>query len=105
MALHWEWNDRIGEVTDERGYTSNIYRGNSFMIACHQWEENGEKYYSLAWFFADKAHLKNCLGLTKGYEPINYDWVSFRLDTKYKETAEFVAAVAKAKLKLKIELY
>lgn len=44
MALHWEWNDKISEVTGERCYIFNIYRGNAFMIACHQWEENGEKY-------------------------------------------------------------
>lgn len=109
MAINWQWTDKMGEVTDKRGYTSNLYRGNCFMIAVNEWKnKDGIEQYSLAWFFADERHAKNCLGLTKEYQEnsVNdYHWAKFKLDTEYKETAKFIALLAKANAEVEIELY
>lgn len=108
MSLNWQWNDKVGEVTDERGYTCNIYRGNAFMIAVNEYTKDGGDYYSLAWFFADERHAKNCLGLSKEYKensPSDYNWTKFKLNTKYKETGKFIKMLADAKAKVNIELY
>lgn len=111
MSLNWQWSDKMGEVTYKDGSTkSNLYRGNCFMIAVNEWvSKEGVEQYSLAWFFADEAHAKNCLGLTKGYEdnsPDDWGWLSFKLDTSYKETGKFLQLLAKAKAKgITITLY
>lgn len=105
MALQWNWDDKMGKCTTQNGINLNLYRGNAFMIAIHEFEQDGKELYSLAWFFADKDHCKNCLGLTKGYTGIEFDWQSFELDTKYKETEQFITMLAKAKQKVSITLY
>lgn len=109
MSLNWQWNDKMGEVTDKRGYTSNLYRGNAFMIAVNEFKQDGEDVYTLAWFFCDKKHLENCIGLSKGYEENSigeWGWKKFRLNTRYKETAIFLQALCKAKATdIEIELY
>lgn len=102
MSINWNWNDKMGKVTDERGFVSNLYRGNCFMIAINEFTNNeGIKQYSLAWFFADETHLKNCLGLTKEYKEnsINdYHWKEFELNTEYAETWKFAKLIASQKL-------
>lgn len=108
MSINWNWTDKMGEVTDNRGYTANLYRGNCFMIAVNEFQKDGKDLYSLAWFFADETHMKNCLGLTKGYEEESYkdfNWESFKLNTKYKEVPKFISALCKANAEIKIELY
>lgn len=109
MSINWQWTDKMGTVTDERGYTSNLYRGNCFMIAVNEFkDERGVDVYSLAWFFADETHLKKCFGLTKGYEenhPNDYHWQKFELNTEYKETAKFIQYLAKAKANVEIKLF
>lgn len=109
MSLRWDFNDKIGscKMDNYLGEETevNIYKGNAFMIACEEWTEDGKGFYNLAWFFVDKEHCKNCLGLTKGYDKIDYKWKSFKLNTAYKETEQFIQMLAKAKLPIKIELY
>lgn len=109
MSINWNWTDKMGEVVDERGYQSNLYRGNCFMIAVNEWtDKDGVDRYSLAWFFADKKHCQNCLGLTKEYKENSvkdYKWKKFKLDTDYKETAQFLQILARANAELEIELY
>lgn len=71
MALRWSFKEKAGTVTeiiDGQEYTYNFYEGNALMIVLHEYEENGEQYYNLHWFFGDEAHAKNCLGLAKGHE-------------------------------------
>lgn len=77
MALNWNWNEKIGELTitetlnkECREFTYNLYEGNAFLILIREWDEDGEKMYSMNSFFLDKTHAKNCLGLTKGYNNI-----------------------------------
>lgn len=104
MSLNWQWSDKMGECTYSNGHKSNLYRGNCFMIAVNEFD-NGT--YNLAWFAADEQHLKNQLGLTKGYDGCFHDFgiVEMKLDTKYKEVAKFLNLIARAHACVKIELY
>lgn len=104
MALNWQWNDKMGECTYENGHKTNLYKGNALTIAIHEHEDNT---YTLAWFACDTDHLKNMLGITKGYDNVfkHFGIVELRLDTKYKETEKIIQLFAKAKMKIKIELY
>ena len=103
MALTWNWDKKMCKCTMKNGCELNLYRGNAFVIAI--WESDKDDTYQLAWFFANKDHAKNCLGLTKGYDNIQIDWDTFELDTSYKETEQFVQLLAKAKEKVTIKLY
>lgn len=71
MALNWSFKEKAGTVTERRGdqeVTFNFYVGNAFMIVPHEYEENGEQYYNMQWFFIGEDHAKNCLGLSKGHD-------------------------------------
>ena len=109
MSLNWEWTDKMGEVTYEDGHTDVLYQGNALMIAVNHYETaDGSKYYQLAWFAADKDHLKNLLGFSKN-DKTNYlsHWgvKSLRLNTGYKSVPKIVEALTKAKTDITIELY
>lgn len=103
MSLNWTWDDKMGTCTYENGEKNNLYRGNALTIAIH--EDNG--YYNLVWFAADENHLKNMLGLNKGYENIVKKWgiKELELNTEYKETVKIVNLMTKAKMKINIKLY
>lgn len=107
MSLNWEWSDKMGEAIYETGETQNIYRGNAHMIAVYEYEAEGQKMYQLTWFAADREHLKNMLGLKKGYDNVikNRGIKKLRLNTEYPETRTIVSDFAKAKMKIEIELY
>ena len=86
MALHWQWDEKVGEMTvDElhhddppRTIHLSLYRGNAFLIMLHEFKnEKGEDVWTMWNFFADKQHMRNCLGLTKGDDDGNL------LDTPY----------------------
>ena len=75
MALHWQWNEKCGEMVfrekDGREYTLSLYEGNALLIMLHEYkDETGEDYYNMWSFWADEARAKNCLGLSKGYDNI-----------------------------------
>lgn len=114
MALNWQWNDKMGEVLYKDGSKQNLYEGNALMIALHEYEENGEKYYSLTWFADDKTHLKNMLGLSRNYSNENrfakkFGIVGFRFNTRYATipaiVSDLIRGYAKSKSPLTIELY
>lgn len=108
MSLNWQWKERIGSCTYVNGSKSFLYVGNAFLIALNEWEENGKNLYSLAWFAADKKHMENQLGLTKEWKKNSFNdfqITEFCLNTKYKETAQFIQLLAKAKANVKIQLY
>lgn len=72
MALTWQWKDKCGEAivqqtwnNETKDFTVNLYEGNAYLIFINEWEEKGENLYSLYTFFADKEHMRNCLGLNK----------------------------------------
>lgn len=72
MSLNWRWDEKCGEATfedtyfgDNRVYTVNLYEGNAYLIFINEYTEDGVDKYSLSTFWADKEHMKNCLGLNK----------------------------------------
>lgn len=103
MALNWDWDKKMGTCTMD-GTELSLYRGNAFCIALKEYENDT---YSLMWFAADKNHMKNMLGLSKGFTNIVEDWgiTELRLNTEYKETAEMITLLAKAKMEITIKLY
>lgn len=105
MSLNWQWSDKMGECVYNNGYKSNLYRGNALTIAIN--ENDKDNTYTLAWFAADEAHLKNMLGLTKGYDNVfkEFGIKTLRLNTEYKETQTIIKLLAKAKVPVTIELY
>lgn len=111
MSLNWEWSDKMGECiydssrqSAEHPFVCNLYRGNAQIIAVNEFPDGT---YSLAWFSADKQHLRNMLGLTKGHQNVfkDFEITKMRLNTRYKEVATIVSDFAKAKLPITIELY
>lgn len=103
MSLNWQWSDKMGECTHSNGLKTNLYRGNAFTIALYEKDNT----YSLSWFAADEAHMKNMLGLTKGYDNcfIDFGITEMRLNTKYKETAKLVQMLAKSRTPITVTLY
>lgn len=70
MSLNWQWNQKCGTATfydklAEKEFTVNLYEGNAYLIFLNEW---GDGRYSLYSFWADKQHMNNCLGLSKGYK-------------------------------------
>lgn len=70
MALRWDFKAKSGTITTAKDGTKNWYEGNALMIVLNEWKEEETDYYSLAWFFLDKDHAKNCFGLNpkEGYK-------------------------------------
>ncbi len=99
MSLNWNFKtDKIG-TWEETGYngnkiTFNLYSGNALLIALYETDDT----YSLQNFYCDKDHMKNCLGLTKGYENIHKDVIDLILTLRadYRYTKDIVSAFAKA---------
>ena len=79
MALHWNWNAKIGGLLirqGERDFTINVYKGNALAIFIHEYtNDKGQESYSMYNFFCDKEHFRNC---AKSY---NYaeEWVKLTL--------------------------
>lgn len=69
--LRWQFDSSIGTVTEVypngNEFTYTLYKGNAFMIALYQYDyqEDGTFTWSMHWFWADKEHMKNCLGVGK----------------------------------------
>lgn len=122
MALRWNWDEKCGEATfvdtfrEEDGpktYTVNLYVGNAYLIFLNEWEEDGHNMYSLSTFWADKEHMKNCLGLNKkgGYtENIHNKPYSkltkIRLNkSKCRYTKDIVTALVQAFDNIEIEIF
>lgn len=69
MSLNWDFNtDKMGYILYKDGTRKPMYNGNAFVIINNEWEENGERYYSLYNFYADETHAKRCLGLDSKYK-------------------------------------
>lgn len=115
MALHWRWEDKVGEAVirqqGDKEYTMSLYEGNAFLIMLWEWEEDGEEKWNMYTFFADEQHMKNCLGLNKkgGYENIfdgRDELVKIRINkAKYHYTEKLVKALVKAFDNITIEIY
>ena len=116
MALQWNFKDKCGEAVlvqnnedKTREFTLNLYVGNAYLIMLSEYEENGENMYSLYSFWADKKHMENCLGLSKGYDNIDTGYQTFskfRLDMeKCRYWKQIAPAIKKAFPDIVIELY
>lgn len=77
MSLYWDWNKKVGEVTFtqeidgvKKDFVSNLYNGNACLIMVYEYtdENDGKEKYQLTGFFADKTHMKRCLGIDKRYK-------------------------------------
>lgn len=121
MALHWQWDEKCGEATirqkesdgGETEYTVSLYTGNACLIMLYEREENGQEVYSLWSFWADKQHMKNCLGLNKkeGFTSNQYAGpfqriTKIRLNkAKCRYFKDIVPALAQAFDELTIEIF
>ena len=123
MALHWSWSDNCGEITvrssfpgeEPQEHTVRLYDGNALLIMINEFkdEDTGENLYALYNFFADKQHMKNCLGLNKknGYADNMFQTdhqtiTKIRLDkSKCRGWKDIVTAFAQAFDDIVIELY
>lgn len=116
MALQWDWDEKIGEVTVEetfngetRQITEKLYEGNAFLIFINEWEENEKRMYSLCNFFLDKIHAKNCLGLVAGKRNIFTGYMTItklRINKKKSRNfKEIVNMFAQAFNNIDIEVY
>lgn len=113
MALTWKWDDKCGEITERmetadgvQEYTFNMYDCNGLAMWLSEWEEKGEQWHALRGFFADEAHAKKCLGLTKGYpDNIHNNWIKVKLNVAYPKMRKLANLLVKAFNDLKIELY
>lgn len=107
MALRWDWKEKVGTAQIEQNgveFTCNLYQGNAFLIFLYEYTgEDGEGYYQMHMFFADKQHMNNILGLSKDYRWDNdMDTDRERLKSitiykdKYSYTKDLVTALCKA---------
>ena len=114
MAIIWDWDKKIGRcfmtATDKDGNKGvaelDLYQGNAYLIAIQ--EDKEEETYQLVWFATDKNHLKNMLGLSKGFDNCIKDWgiLSIHLNgAKYKDAAEVAGLFLKAKMDTEFILY
>ena len=119
MALHWDWDERCGEITlsqmQEDGtwtdYPLRLYTGNCCLIMLHENDEADT--YNVNGFFVDVQHMKNCLVLNKkdGYTDNRYNTdiqriTRLRLNkSKAHYWKDIIAAFSKAFDDLTIELY
>ena len=124
MALRWDWKNKIGEVVincvwcedgkhKRKDVTYSLYQGNAYMICIYEYKEDGEDMYNLRWFWADKEHMKNMLGLNpkKGYsenchEDEYHKWKKIRINKKKcNYFKDIIPALAQGFDDLDIEIY
>lgn len=115
MALHWLWKDKVGTAYIQHKsieYQYSLYQGNAYLIFIYEYEEEGQSYYQLHRFLADKDHAKNMLGLNKkdGYTMNEFDQESEKLvkvrlkKSKLRKPAELIGLLVQAFDSLVIEL-
>lgn len=65
MALNWNWDNKIGKAIYNDGTEVQLYRGNAYIIACREWDDNGQSLFSVSWFAVNRNHMKDLLGISK----------------------------------------
>ena len=121
MAVVWSWDEKCGEATFMVQFgngleeiTSNLYKGNAYLIFVNEFEEDGVAKYSLNNFWVDEQHMKNSLGLNpkRGEDNYNYfDQPRYRMTkirinkAKCRYWKKIIAALAQSFDDLIIELY
>lgn len=120
MSLNWKWDEKCGEAifrqsigNETKDFTKTLYEGNALLIFLSEWNEDGVDKYSLYSFWADKEHMKNCLGLNKkrGYTENIFDdglakLVKIRLNKKKcRNVKDIVTALVQAFDNIEIEIF
>lgn len=117
MAVTWQWSEKLGSMNFTQkhneevfNYTLNLYGSNCLAAIIYDFkdEETGKDMYQFNSFWNDAQHLKNCLGLTKGYNDL-YGYEDnklelIRLNTYYEKDALTIAKLF-SKAGYKVELY
>ena len=107
MSLNWRWEDKMGTCVVD-GYKNGelteveciLYDCNGLFVSLFEYKENGEDYYNMADFAADESHSKNCLGLTKGYEDSDKNYVhEYRLNMNFKNAQKMAKCLMQAQAK------
>lgn len=97
------------KCTDGKYHDFRLFDSNCLM-ACVNFYTNskGEHYSNLVTFFSGETHLKNCLGLSKGYTSC-LDDQTFKLNMAYQPNVDMakliMRALAKGKSTCKVECY
>lgn len=119
MALNWSFKDKVGtleftqfKLGEDRDFSVNLYQGNALLIFIYEWKEDDDEgdafHYNLYDFFADKKHMENSLGLSKGYDfNIRDNWKKFTFfkdKISNKDLATIVSALVKAFPNITIEI-
>lgn len=111
MALHWNFDEKVGTLTavekNGKEYELGLYEGNAELIILWEYKnEKGEDMWQMYGFFADKEHMKRCLGLAKGYDN-SYDHVTkLRINkARHSDWKNIVTAFARALDNITIEIY
>lgn len=107
MSVNWNWKDKIGTI--KRGDTElSIYAGsNCLAVLLYEWEDKYQFYN----FFNDKTHLRNCLGLSKGYTEnlFKEDWDKITFTSLVREAitmgTELIKAGYNVEFKIEQETY
>lgn len=123
MAIQWRWDEKCREATFRREIkdgevktvTANLYEGNAYLIFIYEWTEGETEHYNLWGFFADKDHMKRCLGIDKKdketYGHNMYDksydkLVKVRLNkSKSRHYKDIIQALVQAFDDIEIEVY
>lgn len=118
MAVTWSWKEKLGELHFSQKHPSGafykykltLYCGNCLAAILYEFKdkETHKNMYQFNSFWGDKDHLKNCLGLAKGYDDLYSDETNkltkVKLNTYYKKDA-FIIAELFCKAGYKVELY
>ena len=108
--------EKCGEAVIQQGekeWTISLYQGNAFLIFVYEYQEDGQNMYQLYNFWADKQHMKNCLGLNQkeGYGGNMFNEAGCKMKKirinkgKFRYTKELTQALVQAFDDLTIELY
>ena len=95
MSLNWNFNNRAGVIVLPSGQMLTLYQGNAYLIMLNETPDE----YTLVSFWADAEHMRNCLGLTKGFSncyvtPLD-DWTGARW-ILYKDNCKNASKIAEA---------
>lgn len=113
MSLNWQWSEKCGEIVVhrfDRDFNVSLYQGNAYLIMIYESTgDDGKSYYELFSFFADKVHMKRCLGIDKKEKTENIfkdEIKKLRINkTKNSHYKEIIAAFVEAFDQIEIEVY
>lgn len=91
MSLNWDFHKPAGVIYTPEGRTVTLYTGNAQIIMLDEYPDE----YRLVSFWADLSHMRNCLGLAKGYNNIYTDWTGAKW-VFYKENCRNLSKMVEA---------